>query len=291
MPMSERSFLGLSAAGFHRVAYTQWGRDDAARTVVCVHGLTRNGRDFDRLALALADRRRIACPDVVGRGRSDWLPVPALYGYPQYCADMAALVARLGVEQVDWVGTSMGGLIGMTLAAQPNSPIRRLVINDVGPFIAKAGLQRIADYVGKDPVFEDIAAVESYLRFVLMGFGRLSDACWREMAEHGARRRPDGRFGLAYDPGIAEAFKSQPMGDVDLWALWDRVQCPVLVLRGADLDLLSAETAQEMTRRGPGARAGAGAGVRVVEFPHTGHAPALMSEDQIAVVRDFLLDD
>ncbi|SMH60004.1 alpha/beta fold hydrolase [Azospirillum agricola] len=286
MPMSERSFLGLSAAGFHRVAYTQWGRDDAARTVVCVHGLTRNGRDFDHLALALADRRRVACPDVVGRGRSGWLPVPSLYGYPQYCADMAGLIARLGVEEVDWVGTSMGGLIGMTLAAQPNSPIRRLVINDVGPFIAKAGLQRIADYVGKDPVFEDLPAVESYLRFVLMGFGRLSDACWRHMAEHSARRRPDGRYGLAYDPGIAEAFKNQPMNDVDLWALWDRIQCPVLVLRGADSDLLTAGTAEEMTRRGPGA----GPGVRVVEFAHTGHAPALMSEDQIAVVRDFLLD-
>lgn len=281
--MSERSFRGLSPAGFHSVAYTQWGRDDASRTVVCVHGLTRNGRDFDQLALSLAEKRRVACPDVVGRGRSGWLPLAALYGYPQYCADMAALIARLGVEEVDWVGTSMGGLIGMMLAAQPNSPIRRLVVNDVGPFIAKAGLQRIADYVGKDPVFEDLAAVESYLRFVLMGFGRLPAECWRHMAEHSARRLPDGRYGLAYDPGIAEAFKSQPVGDVDLWAVWDRIKCPVLVLRGADSDLLTAETAAEMTRRGPGAR--------VVEFAHTGHAPALMTEDQISVVRSFLLEE
>ncbi len=281
MPMSERSFLGLSAAGFHRVAYTQWGRDDAP-AVLCVHGLTRNGRDFDPLALALADRRRIACPDVVGRGKSGWLANPALYGYPQYCADMAALIARMGVDQVDWVGTSMGGLIGMTLAAQPNSPIRRLVINDVGPLISKVGLQRIADYVGKDPVFEDVAAVEAYLRFTLMGFGRLTDGQWRHLAEHSARQRPDGLLGLAYDPGIAHAFTAQPMQDVDLWALWDRVTCPVLVLRGADSDLLTAETAEEMTRRGPGAR--------IVEIPHTGHAPALMSEEQIAVVRSFLLD-
>ncbi|RJF84905.1 alpha/beta hydrolase [Azospirillum cavernae] len=281
MPMSERSFLGLSAAGFHRVAYTQWGRDDAP-AVLCVHGLTRNGRDFDPLALALADRRRVACPDVVGRGKSAWLPVPALYGYPQYCADMAALIARMGVDQVDWVGTSMGGLIGMTLAAQPNNPIRRLVINDVGPLISKVGLQRIADYVGKDPVFEDVAAVEAYLRFTLMGFGRLTDGQWRHLAEHSARQRPDGLLGLAYDPGIADAFKAQPMQDVDLWALWDRVTCPVLVLRGAESDLLTAETAEEMTRRGPGAR--------IIEIPHTGHAPALMSEEQIAVVRSFLLD-
>jgi len=281
VPMSERSFLGLSAAGFHRVAYTQWGRDDAP-AVLCVHGLTRNGRDFDPLALALADRRRVACPDVVGRGKSAWLPVPALYGYPQYCADMAALIARMGVDQVDWVGTSMGGLIGMTLAAQPNNPIRRLVINDVGPLISKVGLQRIADYVGKDPVFEDVAAVEAYLRFTLMGFGRLTDGQWRHLAEHSARQRPDGLLGLAYDPGIADAFKAQPMQDVDLWALWDRVTCPVLVLRGADSDLLTAETAEEMTRRGPGAR--------IIEIPHTGHAPALMSEEQIAIVRSFLLD-
>ncbi|MBP2294427.1 alpha/beta fold hydrolase [Azospirillum rugosum] len=282
MPMSERSFLGLSAAGFHKVAYTQWGRDDAPRTAVCVHGLTRNGRDFDALALDLADGWRVACPDVVGRGKSGWLANPALYGYPQYCADMAALVARLGVEQVDWVGTSMGGLIGLMLAAQPNSPIRRLVINDVGPFVSKIGLQRIADYVGKDPVFEDIAAVESYLRFVLMGFGRLPDEAWRHMAEHSARTRPDGRYGLAYDPGIAEAFKAQPMQDVDLWAFWDRIQCPVLVLRGATSDILLRETAEEMTRRGPRAR--------VVEFANTGHAPALMTEDQIAAVRGFLLE-
>lgn len=282
MPMSERSFLGLSPAGFHKVAYTQWGRDDAARTAVCVHGLTRNGRDFDALALDLADRYRVACPDVVGRGRSDWLPVPALYGYPQYCADMNALIARLGVEALDWIGTSMGGLIGMMLAAQPNSPIRRLVINDVGPFVSKAGLQRIADYVGKDPVFEDIAAVESYLRFVLMGFGRLPDECWRHMAEHGARRLPDGRFGLAYDPGIGDAFKTQPIGDVDLWAVWDRIRCPVLVLRGADSDLLTAGTAEEMSRRGPGAR--------VVEIAGTGHAPSLMVEEQKAIVRSFLLE-
>lgn len=282
VPMSERSFLGLSAAGFHKVAYTQWGRDDAPRTAVCVHGLTRNGRDFDALALDLADRWRVACPDVVGRGRSGWLANPALYGYPQYCADMAALVARLGVETVDWVGTSMGGLIGMMLAAQPNSPIRRLVINDVGPFVSKVGLQRIADYVGKDPVFEDIAAVESYLRFVLMGFGRLPDEAWRHMAEHSARPRPDGRWGLAYDPGIAEAFKAQPMQDVDLWAFWDRIQCPVLVLRGATSDILLRETAEEMTRRGPKAR--------LVEFANTGHAPALMTEDQIAAVRGFLLE-
>ncbi|MGQ9369960.1 alpha/beta fold hydrolase [Azospirillum sp. A39] len=282
MPMSERVCLGLSAAGFHRIAYTQWGREDAPRTVLCAHGLTRNGRDFDRLALDLAAHARVACPDVVGRGRSDWLANPALYGYPQYLADMTALIARLDVAEVDWVGTSMGGLIGLLLAAQPNTPIRRLVLNDVGPFVAKAGLERIADYVGKDPVFEDLAAVEAYLRFVLMGFGALGDEWWRHMAETSARRLPDGRFGLAYDPGIGKAFSAQPIGDVDLWAVWDRVRCPVLVLRGAESDILLADTAADMARRGPGAT--------VVEVQGVGHAPSLMVEEQIATVRAFLLE-
>lgn len=280
MPMSEHRLPCLSPAGFHHVAYTRWGRTDASRTVVCVHGLTRNGRDFDRLALNLADAARVVCPDVVGRGRSDWLADPALYGYPLYMADMAALIARLDVDEIDWVGTSMGGLIGMMLAAQPNSPIRRLVINDVGPFVAKAGLERIADYVGRDPVFEDSAALESYLRFILMGFGRLDDADWRHLAEHSARTLPDGRLGLAYDPGIAAAFRDRPVGDVDLWPIWDAIRCPVLVLRGATSDLLRPDTAVEMTRRGPKAR--------LVEIAGAGHAPALMDAEQIGIVRRFL---
>lgn len=288
MPMIERSLLGLSAAGFHRIAYTQWGADDAARTVVCVHGLTRNGRDFDALADALAEApadapessARVVCPDVVGRGRSDWLANPDLYGYPQYLADMTALLARLNVAAVDWVGTSMGGLIGLLLAAQPKSPIRRLVLNDVGPFVPKAALARIGDYVGADPVFEDMTALEAYVRFIYLSFGDLTAAQWRHIAEHSARPRPDGRFGLAYDPGISRAFKTQPLADVDLWAAWDAVRCPVLVMRGAESDLLLPETAQEMTTRGPKAR--------VVEIAGAGHAPGLMSEDQIAVIRAFL---
>lgn len=272
--------MGLSAAGFHRVAYTEWGVRSAARTVVCVHGLTRNGRDFDLLALDLVERARVACPDVVGRGRSGWLANPDLYGYPQYLADMAALIARLDVEKVSWVGTSMGGLIGLLLAAQPNSPIERLVINDVGPFVPKSALERIGDYVGADPVFEDVAALEAYLRFVYLSFGSLDDAHWRHLAEISARTRPDGRLGLAYDPGIAAPFKTQPLTDVDLWPVWERIACPVLVLRGAESDLLLAETAAEMAVRGPRAT--------VVEIPGCGHAPPLMAREQIALVCDFL---
>ena len=177
----------LSAAGFHRMAYVEFlpAKRSSAPPVICAHGLTRNGRDFDRLAAALSQTRRVVSPDVVGRGQSDWLSDAAGYGYPQYCADMTVLLARLGAEQVDWVGTSMGGLIGMMLAAQPNSPIRRLVMNDVGSFVPAAALQRLGNYVGKDPHFADMAALEAYLRQTHAGFGAIDDAGWHHLAEHG----------------------------------------------------------------------------------------------------------
>ena len=277
--MNRRSLRGLGPHGFHRIAYVEWG-DGQDGTVVCVHGLTRNGRDFDRLAAALAASRRVVCPDVVGRGQSDWLAEPGDYGYPQYCADMAALIARLDVDHVDWVGTSMGGLIGLMLAAMPRSPIRRLVLNDVGPFLPRAALARLALYVGKDPAFADLAGLEAHLRQVHAPFGPLTDEEWRQLASHGQRRDAAGQLRLAYDPAIGRAFSGE-LADVDLWPLWDRVACPVLVLRGARSDLLLRATAETMTVRGPGAR--------LVEFPEAGHAPALMAGHQIAVVKDWLL--
>lgn len=280
--MKTGSFLGLSAQGFHRVAYVEWGEASAPRTVLCVHGLTRNGRDFDRLASVLAQRWRTVCPDVVGRGRSDWLADPASYGYPQYLADMNALIARLDVASVDWIGTSMGGLIGMMLAALPNSPIRRLVLNDVGPFIPRAALERIALYVGLNPAFDSVGELESHLRKVHEPFGPLTDSDWRHLALQGYRRLDNGQFGLAYDPGIALAFKGK-IADVDLWPVWDVITCPVLVLHGARSDLLLAETAAEMSRRGPQAK--------VVEIAEAGHAPGLMSTDQINLLRDWLATD
>ena len=275
--------LCLSAGGFHHTAYVEWGRPEAARTILCVHGLTRNGRDFDALAAALAETgARVVCPDVVGRGHSDWLADPAGYGFPQYLADMTALLARLDVEAVDWVGTSMGGLIGMMLAAQPNTPIRRLVINDVGPFIPKDALERIGTYVGADPSFADVAAAEAYIREVNAPFGDLTDAQWRHLAETSVRPVEGGGVKFRYDPAIATPFTQTPIEDVDLWPLWDRIACPVLVLRGADSDLLLAETAAEMARRGPCAE--------VVEIAGCGHAPALMDDHQIGVIRDWLGD-
>lgn len=277
--MRQGAVLGLSPAGFHRVAYTEWGDPANSRVVVCCHGLTRNGRDFDALAADLARDFRVVCPDIVGRGASDWLKDPAHYGYPQYCADMSVLIARLAVPDLLWVGTSMGGLIGMTLAAQTGSPIRRLVINDVGPFVPKAALLRIADYVGLDNRFSSLDAVENHLRKVLAPFGPLTDAQWRHLVEHGHRRREDGTFALAYDPAIAGNVKLA-VQDWDLWALWDRVSCPTLVIRGAQSDLLLPETAAEMTQRGPHAEC--------VTWEGMGHAPALMAPEQIAAVRQWL---
>lgn len=283
MIMKEKTFQGMSPAGFHRVAYTDWGATDGRGTVVCVHGLTRNGRDFDKFAAALAGDFRIVCPDVVGRGRSDWLPNGSLYGFPQYLSDMVALVARLDVEEVDWVGTSMGGLIGMMLAAQPNTPVRRLVLNDVGPFIPKEALERIGGYIAANPVFDDLAAVESHLRTIYDGFGILSDEDWRMLAHNSARPLPDGHLTFAYDPAIGAPFENKPLQDIDLWAIWDAVRCPVLVVRGAMSDMLTAETASEMSGRGPGAT--------VIDIPGAGHAPSLMTPEQITIVRDFLDGD
>ena len=273
------NFKALGAGGFHRVAYVEWGRRANPRVLVCVHGLTRNARDFDRLAAALAGEWRVVCPDVVGRGDSDWLGDSSGYGYPQYCADMAALVAHLGVAEVDWLGTSMGGLIGMMLAARPGTPIRRLVLNDVGPFVPRAALERLRDYVGDDPRFGSMAEVEGYFRRVLAPFGPLSDEDWRHVARHGASLA-DGAYRLRYDPAIGVPLKVPVIRDVDLWALWDQVACPTLVLRGERSDLLLPETAREMKARGPRAE--------LVEVPGAGHAPALMAGEQIAAVRDWL---
>jgi pimeloyl-ACP methyl ester carboxylesterase len=274
------SFNATSPSGTHRVAFADWGDPRARRTVVCCHGLTRNGRDFDAIARRLAaDGYRVICPDVVGRGRSDWLPDPTLYGYAQYIADMIALIATQNIAPVDWIGTSMGGLIGMFLAASPNTPVRALVMNDVGPVLPRAAVERIAGYVGADVRFESVAAVEAYLRQVHAPFGPLTDAQWSHLATHSHRHRTDGSYGLAYDPAIGAKLK-EAVKDWDFREVWDKIACPTLVLRGALSDLLSAELAAEMTQRGPKAE--------LATFEGIGHAPALMAEDQIETIRRWL---
>ena len=301
MAMNSNYVLGLSSKGFHRIHYTNWGSPDSERIVICVHGLTRNCRDFDTLAQALASDFRVVCPDVVGRGKSDWLQAKEDYAYPQYCADMAAVIARVtgtsgGLsgwlgrllgraksekKRIFWVGTSMGGLIGMVLAAQPKSPIERLVLNDVGGVIPRAALERIGNYVGKDPRFKTLEELEALMRLVLAPFGALTDAQWRHLTVTGAKQHEDGTWGFCYDPGIAVPFQRGLIADVDLWQFYDAIRCPTLVLRGAQSDLLLKDTAVDMTRRGPKAK--------LVEFEGIGHAPTLMARDQIGIVHNFLL--
>jgi len=280
----------LDSTGLHRMAYWEWAGPSAdAPVLVCVHGLSRQGRDFDVLARALGDRYRVVCPDVVGRGHSDWLRSPAGYQIPSYVSDMVALLARLDVEQVDWVGTSMGGLIGLGLASLPRpdgmaSPIRRLVLNDVGPAIRFEALQRIGAYLGKAARFKSVEEGAAYLRSISEGFGPHTDEEWLQLSEP-LFRQDGSEWKLHYDPAIALPFSAvtpelAAAGEAALWAAYDQLRCPTLVIRGAESDLLTPETARAMTQRGPSAR--------LVELPGIGHAPTLIHANQIAVVRDFL---
>jgi pimeloyl-ACP methyl ester carboxylesterase len=270
-----------SPAGLHRIAYREWGDPRNREVLVCVHGLTRASRDFDELARALSAQYRVVCPDVAGRGDSDRLADAKLYTWTQYVADMVTLIARLDVESVYWLGTSMGGFVGMALAAQNGTPVRKLILNDAAPVIAKASLERIADYVGAAPVFASLDEAEKYVRAISAPFGEHSDAQWRTLTETWVRKNEDGSWRPHYDLRIAEGYKAaMPDKDVELWHIYDAVRCPTLLIRGERSDLVARATAQEMTRRGPRAK--------VVEIRNVGHAPTLLHPDQIAVVRDFL---
>jgi pimeloyl-ACP methyl ester carboxylesterase len=275
----------LSRSGIHRLAYVEWGEPDNPNVLVCAHGLTRVGRDFDRLARTVVDRYRVVCPDLVGRGRSEWLRDPNDYGLPQYVADMVTLIARLDVETVHWVGTSLGGLIGLTLAGQPGSPIKRLVLNDVGPSVNSEGIARIADYVGKPMRFATTDEATDYVTGISLGFGLRSRDEWREITESVLKRDGDG-FITHYDPKLALPIKAMTpqvaaAAEAVLWKLYDQIQCPTLLTRGANSDVLTRETATAMTQRGPRAT--------LVEFADVGHAPMFFDPAQIAVVREFLL--
>jgi len=275
----------LGSRGLHRMAYWEWGDPANRRVLVCVHGLSRQGRDFDTLAAVLAGHYRVVCPDVAGRGRSDWLADPMGYAIPAYVADMVTLLARLDAEQLDWVGTSMGGLIGLGVAALPGSPLRRLVLNDVGPSIEPASLARIGTYLGAPVRWASVDEAADALWAISRGFGPHTREQWLALTR--PQLVPDGDgFKPHYDPGIAVPVRAitpelARAGEAALWAAWDSLKLPVLLLRGADSDLLSAATAQAMTQRGPRAH--------LVEFAGVGHAPTLVQAGQVAAVRDFLL--
>lgn len=282
----------LSASGEqrkpHQIAYTDWGNPNNPNVIVCVHGLTRNCRDFDFLAQTLQAEFRVISVDVVGRGQSDWLEHAQDYDfYPLYLSDALALVAHIQSQYAEkitlnWIGTSMGGLIGMILAIQSNLPValNKLVMSDIGPLIPAAALKRIADYVGKDPRFENFAAFRAYMKAISVTFGPLTEEQWTHMAVHSAREYEDGTYGFRYDPKIAYSFKAHEITDIDLWQQWDQLTVPTLVLRGVESDVLSVQTAAQMQTRGPKAH--------IVELPGIGHSPMLMDNHQIRIVRDFI---
>ena len=280
----------------HRVGYWEWnqtGQVDHPHVIVCVHGLTRQGRDFDVLAQALSHHARVICPDIAGRGQSDWLADPMAYGVPQYAFDMLVLLtqvhAQYPIAQLDWVGTSMGGLIGMAVAGTPDLalpvPIRRLLLNDVGPRLEWSALQRIGTYVGESPRFASVEEGAAWLRVQSADFGPHTDAQWLALSEPMLRPGPEGGFVLHYDPKIAVPMQGMTQeqvvqGEALLWNLYDAITAQTLVLRGAKSDLLTAQTVQEMAQRGPKAHS--------VTLEGVGHAPTLVQPEQVALGKEFL---
>ncbi len=268
----------LNAAGFHQMTYREWGSADNDRVLVCVHGLARNSRDFDDLALALSRDYRVVCPDIVGRGSSDWLPSGQPYGIPQYMSDLTTLLARLNVDKVDWVGTSMGGIIGMCMAAQPNSPIKHLVLNDIGGFVSADSLQRISGYLG-DKRFASLADAEDYMRTTYVALRNITDEQWRHLAKHGTRQLENGEFALHYDPVIAETTRENSHQDVDLWPVWGALQIPQLLIWGEASDVLEEQTVRRMQGNDK---------LELYSLPEIEHAPSLMEPDHIHYIQNWL---
>ena len=286
------------ASGGHRMAYWQWGNDSAGHVIACAHGLSRQGRDFDVLAHALLKQAphplRVVCPDVVGRGCSDWLKDPMGYQVPTYVGDMLVMLAQLHqrapITTLDWVGTSMGGLIGMGLCGTPKLPmpvaVRKLVLNDVGPAIEWQALRRIGTYLGNTGNFDSVQRAADAMLAISASFGPHTPEQWLTLSQAMVKPLPEGGFTLHYDPAITVPFRtvteeSAAQGQQALWQLYDNIKAATLLTRGAESDLLSKDTALAMTQRGPKAR--------LVEFEGVGHAPTFVTEIQVEVVTSFLL--
>ena len=261
------------------IHYTEWGADHAD-VVIAWHGLARTGRDMDDVAAHLASRYRVICPDTIGRGLSQWSPEPAReYCLAFYARLAVSLADQLGVRAAHWLGTSMGGALGMLLAAGPmKGRIRTLVLNDIGPKLGESAVQRIRTYAGNPAQFDRVSELEQYFRTVYKPFGSLTDVQWRRLTETSTRRTAEGRVTPHYDPEMVLQFEVHP-NDYDLWAVYDAIDVPTLCLRGESSDLLLADTAEEMTKRGPRAR--------VITIADCGHAPALNVPEQFALIERF----
>lgn len=269
-----------STGGLHQLAYTDWGDLNNPNVLICSHGLTRNKHDFDVLAEKLSAKRRVICFDLPGRGESSWLNNKMAYDYTQYVVDALMVIARANIDKVDWLGTSMGGLLGMALSSLPDSPINKLIINDVGPYLPKAALQRIAEYVGQQPAFDTTEELGRYIRTVYAGFGDLSEQQWDMMLTYGQRQLDNGQFTLNYDPEISNVFLNKSLEDINLWPVWEAIKQPTLVIKGETSDLLMDETAKKMTTTGPKPT--------LATIPNTAHAPALMNGTDIQMVEGWL---
>jgi cobalt-zinc-cadmium efflux system protein len=273
----------VSSSGMHKMAYHEWGDPNNQRVLICVHGLTRRGSDFTVLAKAMTDRYRVICPDIAGRGDSDWLNNPMLYGIPQYVNDMNALFAHLGLKKVDWFGTSMGGLIGIFMASQKNSPIKKMIINDVGPRIEATALKRFNDYVGKPLRFNSKKEGLIYLNRICEPFGTFTAQQWKDY--NGPHLKKDGdQWVVHYDPDIVKPFAAvnkmiSMMGEMMTWKAYDAINAEMLIVRGSESDLISANTVSEMCRRNPKAKS--------IEILGVGHAPAFITPEQVSLAREF----
>lgn len=266
----------------HNISYTKWGSGE--KLLVCVHGLTRNGRDFDFLAEALSPYYTVLCPDMPGRGKSEWLGDPKLYNNNYYVELTAALIKHHGHEQVDWVGTSMGGLMGMIATALQPKLIRKMVLNDIGPYISAEGMRRIATYIKDEVKFPTLEAAQRRFREIFAPFRIESEEHWQHFFEHGFRVA-EGGYSFNHDPAIGAVFKDEQgniitLQEFDLWRLWDAIKTEILVLRGEKSDILSREVFERMMQKAQGK-----------EFAGFGHVPPLINEEQIGIVKDFLLTD
>lgn len=267
----------LASSGFHNIHYVEWGPAKSDKTVVCVHGFSRNGRDFDYLAQNLAAKGyRVICPDMPGRNKSDWQPNLADYSVPHHMSEMMVLLARIDEEEVDWIGTSMGGIIGMGLASFENTPIRNLVINDIGPFIPSPPLSRIKQYLSLLPEFKTFESAKKYLKQLLQPFGISTEQQLDHMADHSFYKNEYGNYVLNYDPKIVDCFQEE---ETDLWYVWETITRPTLVIRGVDSEVLTKDTVEKMLERDQ---------VDFVQFSGAAHAPALMNQDQIDTVVNWL---
>jgi pimeloyl-ACP methyl ester carboxylesterase len=278
--MKTKHITSSNPSGKHRIVYQDWGNENNTNVLICVHGLTRNSRDFDYLAQHLSSQYRVIAPDIVGRGQSDWLPDPALYTLEQYIHDMGALMTHLKLKQVGWLGTSLGGLIGMTIAASPNSPIKRLILNDIGPVIKKEAIVYLATSLAETPHFKSLDELQKFLKEAYSAMGHMDKDHWEHMVTYDHRITSEGKITRNFDPKITRWVSSMTTTDLAMWDMWEGIHCPILIIHGEESIILTPEICQEMLKRNSHAS--------LVTIPGVGHTPSLMPESQIRIVQEWL---